>query len=375
VHCISIFSSNYIAKEQIEINMKPDENISFHSYENPDFTKLVQLTKSAYDGREISSEEFLDWEYEKNPEGKALIDIAETEDEVVSQYILLPIKFFINKNIVVGSLSVNTLTLESHRKKGLFVKLAKQAFDRCAKEKIHFTIGFPNPVFHPIIEKFNLFNTIGSLPLLIYPVSPLRSLVKYLKGNNIKSGEEIFLKILSDDFNEFPGTGLFDFNIDGIEYKNLLNKFNEQKFNVKHRSLEYLKWRFSDIPLRKYYLLKFQTSNEICALIILRAKHIFGLRCLILVDMISADDGSGLKNLFEITKKVARKNNIDLIFSAIPKHSPENKFLKRSGFITVPDFLMPQKILFITKRNSDECPDGIDDFKKWFLTFGDFDIF
>ena len=166
--------------------MCSDEGIIIRTFDKAETGPLSTLNESEYTGREISDITYLDWEYRRNPEGNALIHIAEASERIVSQYVVLPRSFSVNGKIIRGSLSVNTLTHPSFRGRGLLKILAEKTFQLCPENGIQFTIGFPNPVSHPLIRKHGLFETIGYLPLLVMPLSPVSSLLKYFSGKRNK---------------------------------------------------------------------------------------------------------------------------------------------------------------------------------------------
>ncbi len=165
-----------------------------HSFDTNALTKLTTLFETTYSGREISNPDYLRWEYADNPAGKAIIFVAEDEERFVSQYAVLPREFSINNSIIAGSLSVNTITHPSYRRKGLFPKLTQRTFDACREKRIHFTIGFPNRQSHPVIREKKLFSTPGYLPLLVRILNPFKSISGYMTSRSMKSGEEINLE-------------------------------------------------------------------------------------------------------------------------------------------------------------------------------------
>src|SRR5687767_9910781 len=123
-----------------------EENILIRSSTENDLAQIASLINTTYLGREISDLLYLQWEYEKNPDGKAIITIAEYNSQVVSQYAIIPRTFSFQGEKLKGSVSVNTITHPQHRGKNLFSQLAAETFKRCAEQEIFFTIGFPNPV-------------------------------------------------------------------------------------------------------------------------------------------------------------------------------------------------------------------------------------
>lgn len=355
--------------------MKEVENFSIHNFNNKDFESLTELFKTTYPGREISNSIYLQWEYQQNPDGNALITTGEINQKIVSQYAVLPRLYSIDKKIIPGSLSVNTLTHPDYRGNNIFEKLAFDTFNRCKQENIFFTIGFPNPVSHPIITKKQIFETTGHLSLLLKPFNPISNLFSYFKNKNIKTGNEIELTISYQSLSLKSDIAFFDFEKDSHKYEEFLQKFNDEKQNVTFRSLKFLKWRYQNIPGRKYYLFKQESENKIKALVIFRAKYIYGIRCGILVDLMTVTKTTYIKILLNTITKISKDNKLDIIFSAIPSHTMEFQFLKSAGFYSFPKFLLPQKLAFIVKRHLTSCPDSVTDFRKWFLTFGDYDIF
>lgn len=340
-----------------------------------DLLPLIKLNQSTYNGREISENKYLEWEYFQNPDGTAVITTIEAVNNVVSQFIILPHFFSINGKIQKGSLSVNTLTHPDYRKRGLFEKLAKETFNRCPEKEILFTIGFPNSESQPIIEKKQIFERVGCLPLLFIPLNPIKSLFKYVLNKSVRTGDEIDINISDCSVLSNSPITIFNFTTDSDIYEKFLQKYNSEKQNITFRSLKYLQWRYNKIPKRKYQILKYQRENKIEALGIIRTKYIFGLRCAIIIDLICLIDSKGIDNLLDAIYKLAIKNKIDLLLTTVPSHSNEYKLLKNFGFYSMPQMLLPQKLVFYVKHHTPDCPEQISDFQKWFLTFGDYDIF
>src|SRR5439155_1642637 len=117
------------------------KDIIIHPFADHGFERLVNLNKTEYDGREISNSEYLGWEYINNPFGVAIITIAETENNIVSSYAVIPLEYSIENKIINGSLSVNSITHPDYRGRNLFPDLALETFNRCAEREINFTIG------------------------------------------------------------------------------------------------------------------------------------------------------------------------------------------------------------------------------------------
>lgn len=67
----------------------------------------------------------------------------------VAYYGVIPTFLSIGQQKVLAAQSCDTMTHPTHRKKGLFVKLAQQTFELAKREGIHLVFGFPNQNSHP----------------------------------------------------------------------------------------------------------------------------------------------------------------------------------------------------------------------------------
>jgi hypothetical protein len=350
-----------------------DTGFTIVNFNEPEFHRLLHLSETEYSGREIADPGYLDWEYVKNPDGRALITVAMRGNEVASQYIVIPRKYSIGGEVVTGSLSVNTLTHPASRGKGQFPLLAEETFRRCAEKNIRFTIGFPNAISSPVIERKKIFDLVGTLPLLIKPLRVLSPAWKYLSGNRDKTGSEIELEIPAGVIRE--GVSLLNLSGDAGAYADFLDTVNRARENITYRSIDFLRWRYAQIPLRKYRILKLTYKEKIVGLAVLRARYVYGMRCGILVDLLTARGDYPFEYLMKAISSVAKANKLDLVFTTVPLHAPEYRMVRRSGFYPLPARLQPQKLAMIARRHGSDCPKQVSDFSKWFITFGDYDIF
>lgn len=332
-----------------------------------DLNSLTTLAKSTYASGEIISEDYLDWEYKLNPSGNAVVFVAENESQLVSQYVVLPKKLVLENKIISGTLSLNTITHPGYRGRGYFTQLAEMTYSECETNGVDFTIGFPNAnSVNGFLSKLK-FVEIGRLPLLIKLINPLNSVVSFISKGSSRYGKEIELLPVSEN----KGVSKFDLATDAGKYNTFWEKFKERHPIVSDRSTEFLKWRYIDIPLRKYQLFKFEANGEIVGMAILRLKEIMGMRCGVLVDFLVLDTAIDVNFFFSELKK----NKLDLFFATVPVATMEFEVLQKAGFFKVPEFLMLKKLHVIIRKHNKNISDSICDFKKWFITFGDYDIF
>jgi hypothetical protein len=345
-------------------------DLTFSSFAEDKIPAITALTATEYRGREISDERYLYWEYVLNPAGEPVMQIAESEGRIVSQYAVIPRLFNHSGKRINGSLSVNTITHPDFRGRDLFNRLAQMTFDQSAKNGILFTIGFPNPVSLPVIRKKKIFEVTGALSVLFYPLHPVRTFFRYISDRKQKSGDEIPLSI---DTSSFLNISSFKLGSASDSFNALMKAFNLQNQFTTERNSDFMKWRYVDIPRRTYHALQYESAG-MKTLIIFRSKYIFGIRCLIIVDIISIDQ-QATGDVMKAIKHIAKRNDIDLLFSAVARHSEEYSTMRSAGYISLPNAILPQKLTFIVRKHRDDCPPGVMNFENWFLTFGDYDIF
>lgn len=332
-----------------------------------DLTDLALLARSTYSKGEIISENYLEWEYTKNPAGNAIAFVEKDVEKIAGQYILIPKDIVVDGTSVKSSLSLNTITHPDFRGKGVFPRLAELTYSECKIDNIDFTVGFPNANSVKVFLGKLKFVEIGRMPLLLNVVNPLKAIANFIKRRGSDSNEELVLKIDSTG-NDFSSLDLI---IDADRYDQFLTTFESRGFITSKRSREYLKWRYVDIPLRKYHLFKYENNGIIESIVVIRAKEIMGVRCGIIVDYFSL--GNSVRSLSII--KELKKNELDLIIATLPEESSEYKSLLRSGFFKIPEFLMFKKLYVILRYHRSDISKTYSDFKKWFITFGDYDIF
>ena len=112
-------------------------------------------------------------------------------------------------------------------------------------------------------------------------------------------------------------------------------------------------------------------NEKIVSVVILRTKRIFGVRCAIVVDLLTLSKND---STVELIRKFG-KASADLMISTVPIDSLESESLNSAGFFEVPEILMLKKLYFILRIHSRNISGNITEFKKWFITFGDYDIF
>ncbi|HRH65834.1 MAG TPA: GNAT family N-acetyltransferase [Bacteroidia bacterium] len=362
--------------------MKEEKSkISFSEFRDPDFQRLAGLTAKTYPGREIADAGYLNWEYLQNPDGKALVCVAEDEKTVVSQYLVLPRWYRINGSPVKGSLSVNTLTHPDYRGKGLFPKLAEMTYENAVISGIAFTAGFPNPISSPVFAGKLKFTTAGYMPFYAKPLRPFQVLKKYILRKEVQRGAEPALQFADDrsGANTSFHISVFNPETDAFIYQDFLERFLSHKINCALRDLNFIKWRYVDIPLRRYHLFKIVVDQRMEALVIIRSAELFGLKTILVMELLFSHEENSAQaanHLLQWVSGQASGNAMDLVVIARQDSSGWKLPLLRQGFFPVPKRFLPQPLEFILRAHNEQLEqEYFFDFRNWYLNLGDSDVF
>lgn len=122
-----------------------------------------ELLLSVFSSKKFSVE-YLNWQYNKNPDGQAVGFNSYSENgELAGHYVTQPMQAMLSGKITRGLLSLNTATHLNHQGKGLFTELAKKTYDYAHELGYEFVIGVANQnSTHGFIKKLG-FQIVGKL--------------------------------------------------------------------------------------------------------------------------------------------------------------------------------------------------------------------
>ncbi len=133
----------------VEYNAFP---ISLH-----DFSVMQELFKSAFN-LELKYQTFIE-RFNTGLLGIEVIGYIATHkqsNEAAAYYGVFPVKLLINNETAFGAQSGDTMTHVNHRKKGLFLWLARKTLDKCRDNGISMAFGSPNNnSYHGLVNSLN----------------------------------------------------------------------------------------------------------------------------------------------------------------------------------------------------------------------------
>lgn len=350
-------------------------------YKEEYLKQIIEMTKEYYgEENDIANEDYISYEYFKNTNGNALMRIALDEEKniVAGQYVAIPMKMKVNEKNIDCLMSVNTLTKSEYRGQKIFTGLADLVFNEGENKGYEFVYGMPNQNSYPgFVKKLN-FNDIGAIPLYLKPISPSNMVRDFMKSK--------MLSVLAKPFNI-----LFNVKKPAQEKKLKLVKLDNNSLELAdkfwekvkdeypimiERTSQYLKFRYLDIPRRKYECYYILENDVPVAFAVGRVMDVANMKCGMLADFIYLKGHEkAAKNLLKHMNYTLKANGADLLGCMIQSHHKEANLIKKNGYFKCPKFMEPQPFLLILRTfNQDLKNEGIYDIKNWFFTMGDYDV-
>lgn len=343
------------------------------------FKQILAMTKEQYgEENDIAQEDFLQHQYFKNPAGDALINLAvnpET-DELAGQYIVLPMRYMINGQMTKVVCSLNTLTRQAYRGQGIFTQLAEITYNQAYDTGYVFCYGMPNQNSYPGFIKKLAFKEIDEVPLMLRPLCPSQMAAEYLKKpvlNTVLKPANCLFR-LSERKSDLQFCPVTEENLDLMDefWKAVCGKYNIM--NVRDRA--YIKFRYLDMPRRKYYpYVAIHEGKPVC-FVVGRMMEVAGMQCAMLADFLFQDGfEEDAQALVRHVLAQLRKRGASLAGCLMLEHTHEYRLLKKLGFMRCPKRLEPQPFPLLVRRFDDKMQyDKLLDCRNWFFTMGDYDV-
>ncbi len=316
--------------------------------------------------------DFWKWEFLDGPAGKAFIYIAEDEKKLVGHFADIPRRFSVNGDVLMGTLSLDLMVHADYRRKGIFAEMAHYAAQRLNGEKCLFMTAFP-------IRKETIggllkigWETVGELPVLVYPLRFRAIINRYLHFlpvsllfGGIARGV-YFLLWKGKRTKEHRGIQLEQVK----ELDPLFDRFWEKArmlypvIGVRDRS--FLKWRYFQNPVRTYRVYRSIEDRQMTGYLIVRSVDLLQFRSAVVVDLLALND-QALTALVEKGIEDGLQEEVDLLGCMVPRRHPYYRALRRQGFL--PSLKAFRFMVYrLAKENVPLRPEA------WYVNWGDTDV-
>jgi hypothetical protein len=281
-----------------------------------------------------------EWRFLRKPAGKGLVELAWENEILAGHYAVSPVRMRVRGNDVLAALSGTTMTHPQYRGAGLFPLLARRTYARARQAGQMLVMGFPNRYSHRGLIRDLGWRDVGEVPkfaAMVSDIGPVR---------------------------EDPGI---------VELKRFDRRFDQLWNEAKDvhpisvvRDRCYLQWRFAENPESDYRIFACKVGRRIGGYAVAKRYR----KELHVVDILCLDADIGVRLVRRVALAAVR-----LGLSAVSMWlNPElelHRELERLGFqpgAPVTYFcVLPLRTVVLSR--------GACDFRNWYLTMGDSDVY
>jgi GNAT superfamily N-acetyltransferase len=318
--------------------------------------------------------EWFKWQFLETPAGKLVIHLASPKgepDRPAAIYAVVPVFFSISGRRILGCQSMDTLTAEAFRGKGLFVKLAARAYDMLPHEGISCIYGTPNGR-----SAHGIFARLGwvSLDPVPFMVKPLRA--RYII-ERVATRLGPWLPNISLSLARRPqltsNQNLARVTRFGDEYDDLWRTFSKSVRIGVWRDSQYLNWRLAK-PGEAYRTWALHEDGRLLGFITFciksrdRGLHAHIMECI----FDPARPDAGIKLIKQAIHEAAGAG-VDIVMALNLPGSPNHGVFRRLGFLPVPPRYQPFEMHIGARAFVTELSADIDHRKGWYVSYLDSD--
>lgn len=289
--------------------------------------------------------EMLRWQYFAPPAGKLLVDLAVTTDDnprLAAIYAVFPIWMRAGNQRVVGVQSLNTLTDEAFRGRGLFLKMAASLYARAESGQVGMVYGFPNGnSAHGFFKRLS-WDSLDPMPILI---RPLRSgyVLRKLRAGALSKILDIPLGLARSP--KLPGGySLRTVAQPTAEFDGLWERFSTSFRFAVERSAEYLTWRLQR-PDENYEIVGLSKNDALIGYSVIGSirtaeNELVGKLMELVFD---PSDAIAAKMLIAESLHRLKSRECSVVWAWNFEHSPGHAAYRDFGFIPLPEKLQPSE--------------------------------
>jgi len=290
----------------------------------------------------------LRWQFLAPPAHRLYVNLAVENVAPVTLaaiYATVPLWMKVGDRRVLGLQSLDTLTDARFRGKGLFVRMARAMYERCAADGVELVYGFPNGnSAHGFFTKLG-WTTLDPVPHLLKPLR-LRYVTSKLKFNR-GGAPRLDLPLT---FAKAPrlhiGEELRNVSTFDAEFDALWRLFAGKIGVAVERDSAYLSWRVRR-PGENYETIALLAQRALRGYVILGNNEVAGARIGKVMELIfdPSDERIGAVLLAETVRRLYERG-CDAVWALSFEHSPNRAALRRAGFISPPARISRSEIHF-----------------------------
>lgn len=318
-------------------------------YESGDEREILSLFSKAF--KKSLPLSFWRWRFANSPFlKKPLISLMWEQETLAGHYAISGTELRVNGQTHSFSLSGTTMTCPGYEGKGIFPALASDVYNRAAQlYGVSGVMGFPNNKSH-----YSLVKKIGWKDINVIPGFSVDS-------SRLVSTQSFDVRKIS----RFEGhhSEFITKTIDGLGFSVFVN-----------RSETYLNWRYIDCPTNEYDCFELLSGDKLAGIVISKTFDSFvhtGTKEVDILEFVSSPDLDIVQSMLVAIKDFYNNRNVDFqrINMWMSLVDPRHLLLEKLGFVIgVP-------LTYFCVKGFVSGIDAIYDYRNWYVSLGDSDIF
>lgn len=312
------------------------------NYQKGDEEKIIPLFELVFK-RPMSLEQW-QWRFKNNPAGKYMIKLMWDGDVLAGHYAVSPIKMLVNDKEILTTLSLTTMTHPDYGRRGIFGDLANALYNQLEQELgVGAIWGFPNNNSHYGFIKNLNWKDVAVIHTLTAPAKNMSATL----SDNVKFVTE---------FNDSHVKLLADVS------KNIPVRIS--------RYLEYLDWRYLKKPSSKYYILEHEKD---------------GVKDFVVFKLYKSSETPEIWDVFFMEIAVKDVSSLKIMMEHILAHFKDKTISSFNLWMSMwhPQHIQFEKLGFNPggkqtylgiRANEKNYPE-VFDFRNWYYTMGDSDVY
>lgn len=282
--------------------------------------------------------EYWEWKHSINPFGPSAQRVAVVDDDIVGVRVFMRWNLVANGQDIPCARPVDTATHPDWRRQGIFSELTGRIVDELRNDGVSLIFNTPNDQSRPANLSLG-WSRVGRLRFSSKFVHPLRVIHARLFAD--PSSEQ-----RKDDRSSHTFNASFATHADIVPARDFLTRKDIRRFVERSyippksrlsisTSVDYLKWRYANIPNLTYFA-SWQSEAEPEAAIIFRLVRNKTLTEFRLCEILADDYRASPATVRELTRKAITITDPDYALSVTSAGAPYRRTLFRMGFIPFP---------------------------------------
>ncbi len=257
---------------------------------------------------------YFDWKYTENPAGEAIAFVAKSNQKIAAFYGVIPERYVVDGKQKIIYQSMDTMTHPDHRRKGLFVKLARLTYQYIQeKNKTLHVIGFPGETSYPGFIKKLKWATLFELRYCFVHHAMFK-----LKNKKSSSSDIIVREI----------------ELSQMDYSDYLSQQHTHERGIKqYIDTAFLKWRLSKVSSVEFRIFNLYEEKQLIGFVVVKMES----KQRVFLHHINIRDTTHLKKgLSALLYTLFDKLKARYVFTFCAEHTQIHNQLKNLFFIKNP---------------------------------------